>query len=94
LPDFFAVFQDGDPLFRNVIGRVTLEPPNFDRVAIRDREHGRRPPSQEDFGRADAGAARAEDGWPSGMVRAAPGHVARHDFLDESRDVDAGSGRP
>ena len=74
---FRGRFQDLDPVFVNMIGRVTLEPADFDRVAVAiEHDAGA---FAEDLGRADPGAARPED--VSGEDGAGgAGHVAGHDL--------------
>lgn len=80
-------FEDGDPLFADVIRRVTLESSDLYRVIVAvEHDAGA---FAEDLGRADARATRAENVGAENGARGA-GHVRGHDLLDESGDVDAG----
>ena len=84
---FRGRFQDRDAVFVNMIGRVTLEPADFDRVAVAiEHDAGA---FAEHLGRANPRAARAKDvGGENGAGRA--GHIPGHDLFDEGRDIDAG----
>ena len=90
--DLFAVLfhrgvEDVDVVVENVVGGVALEASDFHGIAFQIEDDAGA--FAEDFGRADAGAAGAEDiGGEDGAGGA--GRIPVGDFFDERRDVDAG----
>src|SRR5262249_19322183 len=70
-----------------MIGRVALEPSDFDWVVIAIEHHTRA--FAQDFGGANSCATRTENVSPQDYTSGA-GDIAARDFFDERRDVDAG----
>ena len=79
-------FEDRDTVFVNMIGRVTLEPADFDRIAVAVKHHAGA--FAQDLSRADTRTTGPEDVCAEDSAGGA-GDIAGHYFFNKRGDVDA-----